>query len=366
MKYFSWGIWVALISMSCTSQSIDQVPPTKLFENKIELEGKPLLLASDSLYAPLYLAAVDSFLIVHGRFPKNNETYLFKILNRNTGKILNSFGRVGRGPDEFFYPSFLSRVPDESRTIGIYNPRLFSFIELSIDSILTQAGQLTITSYKEFDVSYSKLIKMNQSLFVGTGYFSDGRYALTDTSRQFFRVSGNYPFEEMLTATKQALDMAFQSQLRRHPDQPLLVSATTSSANLEILKLKDHKLDVIAQVNSYPPVFENTSLNNSISISYNPESRWGYQDITVTEKYIYALYSGKEKAEDRFYFGDQVLVFNWKGKPIVQFNLDNEVSNITVDASDQTLYALTRDDKEETLIMTFQIGTNLHPYVSKK
>src|SRR5690625_154017 len=350
-----------ILMISCTSAPSDQQSPSSIFDRKIDVVGKFMNLTSESLNAPVYLVLKDSLLIIHDRFSKGNDSkkeYLFKVFNRNTGEVLRTFGRIGRGPDEFFYPSFINRLPGEGGDIGIYNPRLFTFTELSIDSILFDGNHLTINSYKDFDTRYSNLIKLNQNLFLGTGHFLNGRYALTNTSQNVVETWGEYPFQDTLKVSDKVLGMAFQTKSIRHPHKPIFVSVTYSSANFEIIQLSDQKLSMVAQINSYPPYFEDNSSGNSVSINLDNKNRWGYQDVAVTDNFIYALYSGKKKEEDRFYFGDQIFVFDWNGNPISQLNLSKGVFSIAVDNNDKIIYALTKDQDQVSKILIFPLGSN--------
>jgi hypothetical protein len=65
-----------------------------------------------------------------------------------------------------------------------------------------------------------------------------------------------------------------------------------------------------------------------------------YQRIQSTNKYIYALYSGKSQAdfiniEGATDIGTEIHVWNWDGVPIVKIRLDKECSSFAVDPNDK-------------------------------
>lgn len=52
------------------------------------------------------------------------------------------------------------------------------------------------------------------------------------------------------------------------------------------------------------------------AMSLSRENQSGFNDLSVTDELIFALYSGRKANEERSYFANQVWVFDWDGNPV--------------------------------------------------
>ena len=80
----------------------------------------------------------------------------------------------------------------------------------------------------------------------------------------------------------------------------------------------------------------------------------GYNDITASDNYIYALFSGKKKKE----CGSQskiIRIIGWNGKAKCELESDLDLKQITVDKYDQVLYAIAVDENSEPEIVKFDL-----------
>ena len=83
------------------------------------------------------------------------------------------------------------------------------------------------------------------------------------------------------------------------------------------------------------------SANGNVWPDYSEdEYRYGYEDITVTDRLIFALYSGKTltespTGEDN---GSYIIVFTWDGQPILVLQVGNGPQRIAVSEDGRDLY----------------------------
>jgi hypothetical protein len=94
---------------------------------------------------------------------------------------------------------------------------------------------------------------------------------------------------------------------------------------------------------------------NKISFIPKKGSKNGFITADVTNKYIYSLYSGKvintssiKELSDSF-LSKYIYVFDWEGKPVKRYELDQEVRSITVDEKNNILYAASYSGEEPNL-----------------
>lgn len=351
---------VIIITVSCSS-SADEVKmpidPTQLFNHQEELKHTRFEIDGMVIAAPQQLLVVDTLLIINNQFEDENETYFYGVFNRNSGLFYQLFGREGRGPDEFLDNSYMFRAPNSSNNIIINNRRLFSVSEISLEKVLSNLSRITVDKIDELNTSYSLVSKISDDLLFGTGFFSDGRFALSDTTGDLINMSLNYPFEgEFDDISKRDLGMVFQSSFSLHPTKPFIAVANFTAGNLDILQAENKMIEEISQIHSYPPKFENQSSGTQISVTFDADNKRGYYDIDVTEEYIYTLYSGRDRTATNQSTGNKIFVFDWDGNPIKQLNLDVEVSKLAVSQNNETLYAVANNDNNEAFIATFSLN----------
>lgn len=351
---------VIIITVSCSS-SVDEVKmpidPTQLFNDQEEIKHTRFEIDEMDIAAPQQLLVVDTLLIINNQFEDENETYFYGVYNRNSGLFYQLFGREGRGPDEFLDNSYMFRAPNGSSNIIINNRRLFSLSEISLERVLSNSSKITVDHVDELNTSYSLVSKIGDDLLFGTGFFSDGRFALSDGSGDLINMSLNYPFEDNFDdITKRDLGMAYQSSFSLHPTKPFIAVANFTAGNLDILHVENEMIEEINQIHSYPPKFENQSSGTQISVTFDADNKRGYYDIDVTEEYIYTLYSGRDRTAPNQSTGNKIFVFDWNGNPIKQLNLDVEVSRLAVSQNNETLYAVANDDNNEAFIATFSLN----------
>lgn len=362
IKYISYRFvcpLICLILVACSSNSDTYVDPTGNFEIKKDIYSELLSLDEIQLNTPIQLMVLDSTLLIHDRFQRDEETFFFLLINRFSGENLRFFGREGRGPDEFLFPSIASRIPKKNNIIGIYNRNLFQFTEISVESVINEdVGGFTMSKTSEINTGYSIVAKIDQDLIIGTGFFDNGRYAISDVRGELISVSIDYPFENDFGGiSKRDLGMAFQSVFKIHPDKSKIASATRASANLEILIYQNDSLKIEKKIHSGYPLFENESSNQRISVRYLPENRAGFLDLDVTKSFIYALYSGVERREglSKYLTGNKVLIYDWEGNQILQLNLDKSVTNFAVDENDSFIYGTNIHDDGEPEIYIYEL-----------
>jgi hypothetical protein len=65
-----------------------------------------------------------------------------------------------------------------------------------------------------------------------------------------------------------------------------------------------------------------------------------FRSATSTNKYIYVIYSGRSRDEfgDECYAGDNLLVYDWNGNPVVNYKLDRFLKIMALDVDKMQVY----------------------------
>ena len=66
-----------------------------------------------------------------------------------------------------------------------------------------------------------------------------------------------------------------------------------------------------------------------------------YGCVLTTEKYIYALYSGRTREEEgtESYEANDILLYDWEGNPVVNYKTDRFIRNIKYDEDEEIFYS---------------------------
>lgn len=87
------------------------------------------------------------------------------------------------------------------------------------------------------------------------------------------------------------------------------------------------------------------------------EIRFGFEDIFVTDKYIYALYNGKNSVENE-YFAKDIFVFNWDGTPKIKLLSDLYLKCLCVDEKTKEIFAVGYDQERSFFLVKTQLNIN--------
>lgn len=82
------------------------------------------------------------------------------------------------------------------------------------------------------------------------------------------------------------------------------------------------------------------SIDRSVLVK-SSESKRAYLDVKVASDKIYALYSGKTKANKEHYsFSKKLYVFSMNGNSLIKYQLDQPICSFTIDVNKKRIYAI--------------------------
>lgn len=353
MKYPGIIIVLVISFISCDSsdkQSFEeyQLPEISLLQDQ-EFE------ISFELNNPFKILALDSVILLHDKFTSNDETYYLRMADSENARLLLNFGREGRGPDEFQFPIELSRIPGKDRQVAANNRRLFEVKILSIDLSKKELVEPINSIYGPFDVRYSRIVALDSLTFIGTGYFENERYAISDTTGGILNTIGEYPFPPENKSSNDSHSMAYQSRLAVHPNGGKIANATIHSPNFEVFTITDNRVGEMSSLNFHPVKYKDNSNAGQISIDYLDDNIYGYVSIDANASFIYALYSGRSFSERNHRLSNTIIRLDWDGVPRLRILLPFDVSQITVDPSNMFIFAIRYDDGGAPELVRFTI-----------
>ncbi len=293
----------------------------------IKLYSHPIRLEKEALQLSYIFEMVerDSLLIIN-EFPDPH--YCMKIIDLSKNTVRN-FGKKGKGPSE---------IQSGSCNFSIGNNNLYvsdriNYFTYSIDSLK-----------KTIDNPVFKLyFRPKEASFLNTTYCNG--FVVGGTIRNRIGLYNTLTKQIVCKYGYEVGPMVEQAFYYSNPSKNLVAYFQSRSATMGILEITDN--DVTMKEFSWWKSAQKESVGDNGRISALPakDERNGFITAAVTEKYIYALYSGKTmnrrtiESLSNAFLSEYVYVFDWQGKPVKRYLLDQEVRSIAVDKNDETLYA---------------------------
>lgn len=308
--------------VSCSSKP--KIPVLSDFQRQVNITSTPVLIDDESIGEVVDFLVHDTLLILS----EINGPYIFKLFDLSSGEIIVEFINRGRGPNEIPFPSVISKYGDSKFSVFNFNNNDLIFI--NIDSILH--GKYEFDKKFKLDAGTLKAFPINDSVFICSGMFEEGRYRLLNVNSGKSLTKLNYPEDNAhsgeSTATK---GLAFQSEISVKRDKSGFVAVCSSSSNFEICQILENDIRLIFTKTHYFP--EYTVINNNVG--FHKTNRNAFHSLSSTDNYIYTIYSGRtiEEYGSRYYAGNSLLVYDWEGRPITHYSLDRDILSMSFNSA---------------------------------
>lgn len=302
--------------------------------------------------APVKMLLVDSILIT---LDYASESF-FHVFNIKRNEYLGNWGSKGQGPNEFLQPFSLTYL----------SPRNF----LSYDLFDNSIKKISIDALKKGEIIYDKALSFNSisnlailpvkdNNYVSFGMYSSNMFKFLNTEGNEVGSFMDFPVEKKMdkkNIDNRNLAMAYQGTLAMNPSKDKFVYAVSSGTILGIYSINNISINQDFLLTCDYPQFtvDNPDGETSSPITKNAIS--GFLDVYVTDKYIYALYSGKNIVElrEQAFEGEDIYVFDWNGHPIIHYSIDMPIKNIAVLPNNKKIYAIANNP--EPILIEFKVN----------
>lgn len=340
MRYYIIILTGLCLLSGCTSSNKHEIK----FSKTIELTGKRWN-TNDNLGQVYDLGVSGNYMFIRNDW---GETKLTVIDMSDKGKIYN-FGVRGEAPNELTNPGPILLHP---HSIDVFDGSKMSLLRYDVDSIM---GRDSLATKILFQTDLQGIISMvnlpNSNHYVASGVFLKGRLCLLDPKGAECAYFGRYPSDEDLTDIPfHVLGIAYQSLMCTQPTGNRTALVTRYGGILQIYEwdLSKETAKEICCINKFSPQLTVKDINGTPNFRPNEETQWGYLSVAATDKYIFALYSGRfQKERNAFYLGNEVHVFDWNGNPHYLLHLDCEGSSLAVNENRLYILAEYKDSKND-------------------
>ncbi len=305
-----------------------------------------IVIPSDSLgYVTDILCLGGDYLVVKDNrpFSKRGKIQIYSL--KDFG-FITSTGSAGSGPGELRNPSHLNYVPGSGFKFSVFDVSLKRLtVYILNDGVCAVDKIITIESGGVDQVHI-----VDDSTIAALDILSDGRVTLYD-----FSGKKRGTFGELLPGAKRGVPLdihkaAMQGKLKVSPDGYHYVVISNFSDFVDVYD-KNKNLVRFHGPDGFLPRYNVESFQGYpvMAIDVN-KARWGYIDAFLTNKNIYALYSGNTFRNGSG--GKFIHVYDFNGKLVATYLLDREVIGISFDHIGKRFFGI---DKTATQILMFKI-----------
>jgi hypothetical protein len=307
--------------------------------------------SGESYYTPSYIVARDSLIFVLDR---GSEKY-FSVVSKSTGRVLSRFGAKGDGPGEFRGPFSLHIDTKDPDKLWVFDLNLRRLTSVNLGGIPLRAGFPKFAS-TTINLPLFDILPMSSGSLLGTTLSQDGE--------RFVQLRADGSVERKIGRTlpppsnipMSVWQNAQRVHMARSPDGSKFVAASRYADRIEIYNASGQLLATCQRHFGFDPVFSKEAFvvgagKNGPIMGAGPDSRWAYVSVATSTRRIYAIFSGKTSRGFRSSqsMGHVLHVFDWTGRSVGVFTLDNTVVSIAVEPDDSQLYAV-RHDPEPAIV----------------
>lgn len=322
MKHHFIPIYILfLFVLSCNTNH------TNHWENKTHnLEGKTITL-NHYFYTPRDICIKDSIIFIKD-YGSDTIFYAYNIYE-NPAKLLNSFGTKGEGPYEYMFPSPLRIIKNN---ICFFDRSLLKYQTIDLSN-------KNIHSEKVSSLGFNNIIKINDSTYVGDGFFHDSRFKLLKKD-SCSNLSIHYPNDNIECSSIQK-SLAYQGNIIQQPNGYKFVYVSTYGGIIEIYQIEENDINLLYNRNyHFPQYTPYDHSQNEVDANFKADNIKGGLSTYATDKFIYILYSGKTLSDPDHNYSNTVYVLDWNGNEVYKYVLDQNLSCICIDCNDQFLYGI--------------------------
>lgn len=301
--------------------------------SKVTLEDTGI--SRDILYNPEMMFANEDVLVLHDLHDKE----IFSTIDLNSGNLINSFGRIGRGEKEILVG-----------TVGYLSGNDFIAYNLQTQSVVKYNVTEGNSSYKQLSVNLPGLAQVSRlvvtgdsALFLMGCYNNLYKYSLWNRDSEvidsLIYIAG-WDNPELNRSHK---FLGEQGNVTISPDGRKIACTTNYSDNIDFINVSNGKLTEIASRRMRDAALEPVEFGNNMS-QMVPDAKepMGFMGLTSNDNMVFALYNPLPMGETGYY-GKFILRYNWEGKPIEVWDLSETVYAIA--ANNDALYACVTDEE---------------------
>lgn len=339
------------VMAACTTGGEQQRVLERFAESQSLSKNRSWMVEKDSIGGVEGVAVYDNNLVLYDM----QSGFFYALFDVMSGQFVGRFGKIGQGPEELPRGCYGTLFEDR---FTAFNNEIKSVIEFHMDSL--RAGKmngspLRLTKYDIPEAEFSRLIPVGKEAFLGAGtYQSRYQFVLFDKDNRILD-SG----VEVYNADDAAFEyytkyLANQGCLVRQPGGTHFAYSLNFSSNIDFIDVSDGSINQVQSLRLGNPVYQPRSDGRIFSADITQNTLFGYVDLSGSKRYVYALYSEKN-VYGNMRTAKNVLVYDWTGKAVKKYVLDEDAFYIAVSQDDKRLYAVILDEAGDCSVVSYDL-----------
>jgi len=252
----------------------------------------------------------------------------FKILERDSGEVVEEFGPKGEGPGEFQAPMSAFLSSREAGTVEIYdfsNQRI-SFVRLG------QAEPSIVVREVPFRIQVGLVgLEPYGDRYVGVGWIGDHTLRVVDRSgRTVEKLVTNVPFEPEDTGGRAAFARQMNDARLGGAGSRMVVAYRAMS----VLDLVEMDSRTYRRVVAPHPAETRFEVRDG-GLFIDEQHELAYADVTATRRLVFGVFNGLTRAKRREAgpgggTSRIIHVFDWEGRYLLKIELDRGITTLEV------------------------------------
>ena len=336
-KFFYLALVIPIVLTSCNSSPEKEVPFIKEYLAKGEL-----YMLGENLTDPRFINITDKYFIIGN----TKGEPLIEVYDVSTKFLLNKFLYIGNGPSEVLVlGNFQGNTKQDNMYVyDFFKHRLFQY------NVSESAQNEKIEPRMIFERGEDSPL-LYDKMYVGNDYFiaesrdPRGRIILIDKNTHEATYFLSYPDKKYVNTTLSDIVNAslYATNITVNPSLDRVALGTYGAGMLDICQIKNGELvSIWSHFDFYPEGIMVIPMGEQSVAANTKDSRDGYTFVCSTDKYVYALYSGR-KLEEKKRASDEVRVVSWNGKETYKIILDRPIERLGVDLNDKFIYGITSE-----------------------
>ena len=337
-------ILILIIFCSCTktdkSYSTKNISsyPEKSFKIKKQLNSETINNIPDSILLPFKMELINNHLLLMDS-KGNKFVHLIDIVEE---KYLGSFIDKGQGPGEVQVPWNISKIDDNS--FLIYDVAGKKILGFNIDSLLLKEERKAIFEKKINEKDICSSVQMVK----GNVYYTQDLKANYRLYKLDTLSNKEHGYGKLINNFNNIKDFNFGQACRAvtNNNKGIFVTAYQLAPFFEIYNSQTNSWKSILSIDEFSPIYREMESEGNMLFGVTKDTKLGFIDISMSEKYIYLLYSGEIMLDRKSDEANKVLVFDYEGNPVAIYKLNNYISAFKVH-EDSIIYGLKNNIKVE-------------------
>lgn len=291
---------------------------------------------------------IDTFLIVSDLSGNKN----LKVINLKSEKVVGSLIHRGKKKYQAINISDLIHANSDS-TFWAFDVTLQKFQKLNIYKALQNSRYIPESEFtlKSPASAISSPVLKNEDLIIGTSFAVDNcRYLVLNSQSAIFERVGKMPTknsdwpEQNPKAKLSISGMTYSAVLKKHPQKNKAVVLYNYTDRIELYD-QNKLAKIVKGPDNFNIMMDFYEQGDNLYVPiHSKETKYAFLDSFVSEKFIYALYSGTTRP-----FASKLFIYDWEGNPLKIFNLSAEITYFTI-----------RESLQDTVLYGFEHGRLVH------